>query len=52
MKMISPDGNISIDAHPSKVESYLNMGWKEEAAQTIKSSSKKTKNEVKENGNT
>ena len=43
MKMISPDGNISIDAHPSKVESFMNMGWKEEAAQTIKSSSKKTK---------
>ena len=52
MKMISPDGNISIDAHPSKVESFINMGWKEEAAQTIKSSSKKNKNEVKENGNT
>ena len=50
--MISPDGNISIDAHPSKVESFLNMGWKEEAAQRIKSSSNKTKNEVKENGNT
>ena len=39
-QMISPDGNISIDAHPSKVESFMNMGWKEEAAQTIKSSSK------------
>ena len=52
MKMISPNGNISIDAHPSKVESFMNMGWKEEAAQTIKSSSKKIKNEVKENGNT
>ena len=52
MKMISPDGNISIDAHPSKVESFMNMGWKEEAAQTIKSSSKKIKNEEKENGST
>ena len=52
MKMISPDGNNSIDAYPSKVESFMNMGWKEEAAQTIKSSSKKNKNEVKENGNT
>lgn len=51
MKMISPNGNISIDAHPSKVESFLNMGWKEEATQKIKSSSKKIKNEVKENGN-
>lgn len=55
MKMISPNGNISIDAHPSKVESFLNMGWKEEAVHSqdkIKSSSKKTKNEVKENGDT
>jgi len=56
MKMISPDGNISIEAHPSKVESYLNMGWKEEAVHSqdkIKSSSKKkSKDEVKENGNT
>ncbi len=55
MKMISPDGNISIDAHPSKVESFLNMGWKEEAVQSqdkIKSSSKKSKDEVKENGDT
>ena len=51
MKMISPNGNISVDAHPSKVESFMNMGWKEEATQTIKSSSKKIKNEVKENGN-
>ena len=31
MKMISPDGKVSIKAHPSKVESLLNMGWKEEA---------------------
>ena len=53
MKMISPNGKVSIDAHPTKVESFMNMGWKEEAAQTIKSSSKKiTKNEVKENGDT
>jgi hypothetical protein len=50
MKMISPDGKVSIDAHPSKVESLLNKGWKEEAAQSIKSSSKKSKDEVIENG--
>jgi hypothetical protein len=50
MKMISPDGKVSIDAHPSKVESLLNKGWKEEAAQEIKSSSKKSKDEVIENG--
>jgi hypothetical protein len=50
MKMISPDGTVSIDAHPSKVESLLNKGWKEEAAQAIKSSSKKSKDEVIENG--
>jgi hypothetical protein len=50
MKMISPDGKVSIDAHPSKVGSLLNKGWKEEAAQVIKSSSKKSKDEVIENG--
>jgi hypothetical protein len=56
MKMISPNGKILIIAHPSKVESLKNMGWKEEAIQSqdkIKSSSKKKpKGEVKENGNT
>mgnify|MGYP003140382241 FL=1 len=51
MKMISPDGSITIDAHPSKIESLKNLGWKEEAAQESKSSSKKAKAEVKENGN-
>ena len=54
MKMISPNGKVSIDAHPSKVESLKNMGWKEEAVHSqdkIKSSSKKkSKDEVKENG--
>ena len=48
MKLFSPDGKISIDVHPSKVESLLNKGWKEEATK-FKSSSKK---EVKENGST
>ena len=53
MKLISPNGKVSIIAHPSKVESLKNMGWKEEAVQSkdkIKSSSKKSKDEVKENG--
>lgn len=53
MKMISPNGEVSIEAHPSKVESLLNKGWKEEAAPSKdkpKSSSKeKSKDEV-ENG--
>ena len=56
MKLISPNGKNSIIAHPSKVESLKNMGWKEEAVQSkdkIKpSSKKKSKDEVKENGNT
>jgi hypothetical protein len=51
MKMISPDGNVSIDAHPTKVESLKNMGWKEEAAhKEIKSSSKKESKDEVENG--
>jgi hypothetical protein len=45
MKMISPNGKTSIDANPDKVKYLIGKGWKEEAAQTIKSSSKKTKNE-------
>jgi len=53
MKMISPDGSSFIDAHPTKVEYLKKKGWKEEAAQEIKSSSKKQpKGEVKENGST
>jgi len=55
MKLISPNGKSSIIAHPSKVESLKEMGWKEEAVHSqekIKSSSKKkSKGEVKENGN-
>jgi len=53
MKLISPNGKVSIIAHPSKVESLKEMGWEEEAVQSqdkIKSSSKKSKGEVKENG--
>lgn len=56
MKLISPNGKVSIEAHPSKVESLLNKGWKEEAVHSqekIKpSSKKKSEDEVKENGNT
>ena len=55
MKMISPNGKVSIIAHPSKVESLLNMGWKEEAVHSqdnIKSSSKKKSKDEVENGNT
>jgi|TARA_B100001093_G_C26849647_1_gene1024499 hypothetical protein len=44
MKMISPNGKSSIDAHPDSVEYLKEKGWKEEAAHKIKSSSK-TKNE-------
>jgi hypothetical protein len=53
MKLISPNGKVSIIAHPSKIESFKKMGWKEEAVQSkdkVKSSSKKSKDEVKENG--
>ena len=55
MKMISPNGKVSIKAHPSKVESLLNMGWKEEAVHSqdkVKSSSKKKSKDEVENGNT
>jgi|TARA_R110000737_G_scaffold54699_1_gene77131 hypothetical protein len=49
MKLISPNGKGSIDAHPTKAEYLKEKGWKEEAAQ-IKSSSKQ-KNEVIKDGN-
>jgi hypothetical protein len=55
MKMISPNGKDSIIAHPSKVESLKNMGWKEEAVHSQdknKSSSKKKSKDEVENGNT
>tara|TARA_R100001440_G_scaffold10369_1_gene18927 strand:+ start:1724 stop:1873 length:150 start_codon:yes stop_codon:yes gene_type:complete len=46
MKLISPNGKSSIDAHPDSVEYLLSKGWKEEAAlspkkEKLKSSSKK-----------
>jgi hypothetical protein len=55
MKLISPNGKVSIIAHPSKIESLKNMGWKEEAVHSqdkIKSSSKKKSKDEVENGNT
>jgi len=55
MKLISPNGKVSIEVPLSNVETMLGMGWKEEAIQSedkVKSSSKKkSKDEVKENGN-
>jgi|TARA_Y100000114_G_scaffold155740_1_gene180708 hypothetical protein len=48
MKLISPDGKCSIEAHPSKIEQLKKMGWKEEAIQSkdeLKSSSKKKSKE-------
>ena len=48
MKMISPNGKGSLNAHPTKVVYLTEKGWKEEAA-PIKSSSKQ-KNEVIKDG--
>tara|TARA_R110001606_G_scaffold69555_1_gene158972 strand:- start:692 stop:850 length:159 start_codon:yes stop_codon:yes gene_type:complete len=42
MKMISPDGSSSIDAHPTRVEYLLKKGWKGEAIQETQIFSKKT----------
>ena len=49
MKLISPNGKSSINAHPTKVEYLKEKGQKEEAA-PIKSTSKQ-KNEVIKDGN-
>tara|TARA_B100001093_G_C26859419_1_gene1029180 strand:+ start:8245 stop:8391 length:147 start_codon:yes stop_codon:yes gene_type:complete len=46
MKLISPNGKTTIDAHPNSVEHLKSKGWKEEATPSkdkLKSSSK-TKN--------
>ena len=43
MKLISPNGKITVIAHPTQVEYYLSKGWKEEAP-ISKSSSKKSDN--------
>lgn len=29
MELVSPDGKVTIDCHPSKVQSMINKGWKE-----------------------
>ena len=42
MKLYSPDGSSEIDAHPSKVESLLAKGWKEEAQKKSKAKVEKS----------
>ncbi len=39
MKLYSPDGSGEVDAHPSKVESMINLGWTKE--KKVKAKSKK-----------
>ena len=47
MKMISPNGKSSIEAHPDSVEYLLSKGWKDESitSKDKPKSSSKTKNE-------
>ena len=47
MKLFSPDGKTSIDAHPSKVESLLKKGWKEEATPSLKKEKHKSSSKKK-----
>tara|TARA_X000000950_G_scaffold134276_1_gene167218 strand:- start:607 stop:762 length:156 start_codon:yes stop_codon:yes gene_type:complete len=51
MKLISPNGKVSIEVPKANVETMLGMGWKEEAAQpkgkSKSSSNKQPKGEVK-----
>jgi len=37
MKLYSPDGSSELDAHPSKVESMINLGWTQEKKGKAKS---------------
>jgi hypothetical protein len=48
MKMISPNGKTTIDAHPTSIEWLQSQGWKEEAApaKAKNKSSSKNKHEV------
>ncbi len=39
MKLYNPDGTGEVDAHPSKVESMINLGWTKE--KKVKAKSKK-----------
>ena len=41
MKLVSPDGKLTIDCHPSKVDSMINLGWKEVSKAKAKPAPKK-----------
>jgi len=41
MKLVSPDGKLTIDCHPSKVDSMINKGWKEASKAKAKPAPKK-----------
>jgi|TARA_R100000084_G_C4612722_1_gene128971 hypothetical protein len=47
MKLISPNGKNTINAHPDSVEYLLKKGWKEEA--TLSPKKEKLKSSSKEN---
>jgi hypothetical protein len=50
MELVSPDGKLTIDCHPSKVDSMINKGWKEVSKVKAKPAPKKeekTDEEVK-----
>jgi len=40
-ELVSPDGKMKINVHPSKIESMMNKGWKEEGSKA-KRTPKKT----------
>ena len=41
MELVSPDGKTKVVAHPSKVESMINLGWKEVSKAKPKATPKK-----------
>lgn len=41
MELVSPDGKTKVVPHPSKVESMINLGWKEVSKAKAKPAPKK-----------
>jgi len=48
MELVSPDGKTKVIPHPSKIEYYLDRGWKEEEVKKTKAKSNKTEPQLNE----
>jgi hypothetical protein len=48
MRLVSPDGKTTLLPHPSKIQYYLDRGWKEEEVKKTRAKPKKEEPEVTE----